>query len=305
MANLTKDGNTTTTLTAGFYYWYTGLELYQKIFIATLNIPLSITTSLGNVLIILALRKVSSIYPPSKLLLCSLACTDLCVGLITQPLLTIHMLIPEHSKRWFYLPFITYKTAIMFGFASAFTLTAISVDRLLALLLGLRYRQVVTLRRVRFFVGIVWLLSVVISVMNVFYPFSMVIFLVTARSLCIVISFSCYAKIRHKLRQQEMQVQGHIHQGQQNGGEIPLNIARYKKTVSTVLWIQITFLACYVPIVMVFIAGLTRLRLPEFLFLREISITFVLLNSSLNPFLYCWKNNDVRQAAKSIIRQCC
>ena len=47
---------------------------------------LSISAVLGNSLILAALCKESSLHPPSKLLLRFLATTDLCVGLIVQPL---------------------------------------------------------------------------------------------------------------------------------------------------------------------------------------------------------------------------
>ena len=46
---------------------------------SALNIVLSITAALGNVLILIALQKVSSIYPPTKLFFRCLAVTDLCV----------------------------------------------------------------------------------------------------------------------------------------------------------------------------------------------------------------------------------
>ena len=38
-----------------------------------------------------------------------------------------------------------------------------------------------------------------------------------------------------------------------------------------------------------------------------IANTLVYLNSTLNPFLYCWKISEVRQAVKQTIRQalCC
>ena len=55
-------------------------------FLIALNIFLSIFATLGNVLILVALRKVSSIHPPTKLLFRCLAVTDLCVGLLGQPL---------------------------------------------------------------------------------------------------------------------------------------------------------------------------------------------------------------------------
>ena len=56
------------------------------IFISILNSVLSLTAFLGNALILVALSKESSLHPPSKLLLRSLAITDLCVGFITEPL---------------------------------------------------------------------------------------------------------------------------------------------------------------------------------------------------------------------------
>jgi len=54
--------------------------------LSTLNIFLSITASLGNVLILVALHKETSLHPPTKLLFRCLAITDLCVGVIAQPL---------------------------------------------------------------------------------------------------------------------------------------------------------------------------------------------------------------------------
>ena len=61
----------------------------QLTFEIVINVLLSITAFLGNALILVTLRSESSLHPLSKLLLRSLAITDLCVGLITEPLLVI------------------------------------------------------------------------------------------------------------------------------------------------------------------------------------------------------------------------
>lgn len=53
--------------------------------IAAINIFLSISASLSNVLILISLQKVSTLHKPTKLLFQSLAVTDLFVGLILQP----------------------------------------------------------------------------------------------------------------------------------------------------------------------------------------------------------------------------
>ena len=124
--------------------------LNQLTFISVLNSFLSITAFLGNALILVALRKESSLHPPSKHLLRTLTATDLCVGLIAEPLFATLLLVAvnEHWKICRYaIIAVTIVSFILCG-VSLFTLTAISVDRLLALLLGLRYKQVVTLKRV-------------------------------------------------------------------------------------------------------------------------------------------------------------
>ena len=68
-------------------------ELYNHliIFSAVLSI-LSITAFLGNTLILVALHKESSLHPPSKLLFRSLPATDLCVGIIVEPLFVTYFI---------------------------------------------------------------------------------------------------------------------------------------------------------------------------------------------------------------------
>ena len=114
---------------------------------------------------------------------------------------------------------------------SMLTSTAISVDRLLALLLGMRYRHVVTLRRVRVVIFCFWFINVSLGSIRIsrtdiaFKSVSIVL------PLSLVISFFCYTRIFFKLRNQLVEVP----QGQANEGEIPVNMARYKKLVSTTL----------------------------------------------------------------------
>ena len=113
--------------------------------IFSLNIFLAFTATLGNTLILIELHKVSSIHPPTKCLLRCLAMTDFCVGIIVQPLFAAEIA----SGNWHILELpLSFFTLFSCGF-SLTTAIAISVDRLLALLLGLRYRHTVTLRRVR------------------------------------------------------------------------------------------------------------------------------------------------------------
>ena len=63
----------------------TGIHGYL-IFLSVFNFLLAICSSLGNILILIALHKETSLHAPSKLFLRSLATTDLLVGVISEPL---------------------------------------------------------------------------------------------------------------------------------------------------------------------------------------------------------------------------
>ena len=71
----------------------------RAIFLSALNIFLSISAFLVKTLILVALHKETSLHPPSKLLYRNLAITDLCVGIIADPLAVTH-LTSVVKKRW-------------------------------------------------------------------------------------------------------------------------------------------------------------------------------------------------------------
>ena len=142
-------------------------------FISALHAFLSITAFLGNTLILVALGKDSSLHPPSKLWLCSLATTDLCVGLIVEPLYVtlLVIVVSERCNIGFRAAVAVSITGYSLCIVSLFTLTAISVDRLLALLLRLRYKQVVTLKRVYVIIITFYVVSTAFSAMKNFFEF--------------------------------------------------------------------------------------------------------------------------------------
>ena len=268
------------------------------------NIPLSVTAFLGNLLIIVALQKPSSLHPPSKLLLGCLAFTDLSVGLIIQPLFVIFLNSSENLRLCYYVHRIFSTTGIIFCGVSLMTLTAISVDRLFALKLGIRYRQVVTLRRVRFLVAALWFYQVSISTTFYLNEDFFVTAICAAGVLCVITLTCCYCKIYLTLRQHHARVQEHAHQRQLNGGgPTGINLARYKKTVSSALCVQTLYLVSYIPFGLTVAAyAVTGPLTPSLYLTLFVQFSFVFLNSSLNPFLYCWKMREVRQAVKDTIR---
>ena len=275
------------------------------LFIFSFNVFLAITATLGNTLILIALHKVSSIHPPTKFLLRCLAMSDFCVGVIVQPLFA-SFLMEIASENWR----IVYLTLIALNFTfcgfSFVTATVISVDRLLALFLGLRYRHTVTLRRVRCLVFCFLLVSIVNGFI---YSLSSrdfansVGFAVIITSLFLAV-FS-HVKIFLKLRQHQAQVQHHVGHEQANGREIPLNIERYKKIVCTIVWVQLVLVFCYFPMfILMILASLVTTDWYKIGSVFHISsLTVVYFNSTLNPILFCWKIREVREAVKTTVKQ--
>ena len=281
----------------------------EIIAIAAVNFLFSITASLGNILILIALRKVTSIHPPTKLLFQCLAITDLGVGLISQPLMaTLILLVANIDMKILNIMFSHLFSSLSLTFCgvSVFASTALSVDRLLALLLGLGYRHVVTLKRVRAVLACVCVTTLLIVLLWNFRVKTDTIIITIFLTLCLIISLSCYTKIVLRLRQHHSKVQDNAQRRQANTGGIPLNLERYKRTVVSIALVQLALVICYFPFLIFRIV--TRLKDVHpglYLLWYSHTTTLVFLNSSLNPGLYCWRIKEIRQAVKGTIRRFC
>ena len=276
------------------------VEVHDEVtFLSAINIFLSMTAFVENSLVLVALHKTRSLHPPSKLLFLNLAITDLCVGIIVEPL-HVSYLMSVVSERWdicYYAFLSSIITSYIMCSVSLLTLTTTSMDRLLALLLGLRYRQVVTLKT-RMTVAILWILSIV-STSSYFWDIRiLVLWGKISVPLCLVVSGISYTKIFVTLRHNHIQVQDRSFQGQLQQTTL-LNKARYRKVVSSALWVQLVLVFCYFPYTIAEAVTPQRgIPLSGYL-AREFTKTLIFLNSSLTPLIYLWKMRELRQAVKN------
>ena len=111
----------------------------------------------GNLLVIRALWKALSIPANLKKLLLNLAFSDFAVGLFLQPMFAViiavmlNMAANANYNFDFFCPTILsvgYFAFFLLGAALFLNITAIAVDRLLAIFLHLRYQELVTSKRV-------------------------------------------------------------------------------------------------------------------------------------------------------------
>lgn len=148
ITNLTEEGTRRTFEQRFCSTEFTGGIHNHLIFLCALNIFLSITARLENIAVQVAPHKVTTLHPPSKPLFRCLATAGLGVGL-SEPLIVIYWMSLSNERWDICRPglALTFTTGYMLSSVSLLTLTAISIDRLFTLLLGLRYRQVVTSKR--------------------------------------------------------------------------------------------------------------------------------------------------------------
>ena len=206
------------------------------------------------------------------------------------------------SVPYYYASVINHVAANFLCALSLYTVTAISVDRLLALLLRLRYRQVITLKRTCLSVIVIWIMCV-FGTSSYFWSHSSTSWWVLiGNGLCQFTSVFSYKKIFCTLRHNQIHIQHHGSLRQPSQAT-PLNIPRYRKAVTSALWVQVTMTFCYLPY------GIVEILRPQIelsckLYLSiQLKANLVLLNSSLNPLRYCWKIREVREAVKDTIRQ--
>ena len=281
------------------------------IFISAFNVLLAICSSLGNTLILIALHKETTLHAPSKLFLRSLAITDLLVGVISEPLTITYWMsaVRKRQDDCYNALFTSFIASYLLWGMSLLTLTAISVNRLLALTLGLRYRQVVTVKKACAFVIMFWIVSITCSAMYA----QNVRITIWYSHIVIPVSFftsvSSYTKIFWELHHQEIQVRGNIIQREQssNSSSAALNISQYRKGVSGVIWLQVAVAVCYLPHGIITALWTYSGQSSAIIVLRQLTLTLVYFNSTLNPLLYCWKISEVRQLVKELLRRsfCC
>ena len=306
MATINITGNATQTKTFEILVcspdWVGDIKL-QSISFSAVSILLSITATLGNSLILIALHKESSLHPPSKLLYRCLATTDLLVGLVNQPLYVAYWMsvVYEHWSFCRYARDATVISSYVLCGVSLMTMTAISVDRLLAMLLGLRYKEIVTLRRTFIILAIVWV-TCLVNGLFVLLNYSITFwFSLIGIPFCLLISIAAYTKIFCALRHHQAQIQDHAQQ--QPSHPNAMNMARYRKAVYSALWVQLALVVCYVPyIAMKIVISLNTKRSANFIIIKRMIIVLLLFNSTLNPLIYCWRISEVRRAVKQTIR---
>ena len=267
-------------------------------FIGIGNTLCSISAVTGNAIILLALRRCSLLHFSSKALFFSLALSDFAVGLVSQPLYAAYTFAVAWNNARLYctvgLPHTLFTTFL--GLASFWTQMVVALDRYLALSLLTRYRSTVSFKRVNLLIITGWFFSASLTASRFFSATFRRLSANMMLVICLLLSLFFYFKTYVKLRKQKLQMDSRS----------SFRISHYGKSLKTMFIVFCIFWGTYLP----FLCALAAATASGFssspqLLAFDMTSVLALLNSSLNPVVYCWRIKEIRREAKLIIRRAC
>ena len=262
-----------------------------------LNAPLMLISILGNALVLAAIMRTPSIRStPHMIMLCSLAVSDFLVGLIAQPIYIAKQLTGDH-----YVPLVSVMMGTFLCIVSLCTITAINVDRFLALHYHMRYATLVTESRVRYTLTIIWLISFLLSGFSVWYPRVNSFVVATVVIICLLICMASFIRIYCFIRRHQLQIQAQQQAVQSSDAGNNLNVPRLKRSAMNTFVFFIVLIICYFP--MYVLLTLYGLSIKDWQSEWQFAPTVVHMNSSINPLLYCWRLRELRRAVVKTARE--
>ena len=285
------------------FKFYAKAEHVDSVYIAMciLNGLLTFTAIFGNAAIIFALPKASSIPTTAKILMQSLAVTDLSIGFFTHPL---HIAVIARIRQSHECKHVQEVLMAFFVISAVLvsvslqTVTLIGIDRFLSITLHLRYNQLVTPKRIIGVVASAWVFSLSIVFVVVFIAIRvgeivlLVFSYVALLSLCIV-NFKVYSVARRHqaIIQSQAQVTAHHLSNTTNS-------ARNVNLAVKVLYVFVVFLFCNLPYFIILTVLLISGPNVVLQGAIQFSTVLVMLNSSLNPVVFGLKMKEIRQIIK-------
>lgn len=278
-------------------------EVYCIVSVA--NSLILATATLGNSVILAALRRCRTLHPPSKALLYSLILSDLGVGILVIPLkLAWNLAVVLNNPLLYCLLWRPFRIiAAVMGTVSFFTTTAIALDRYLAFRLRIKYRQVITLRKVVLLLTAEWILAIIWACTEIVNETLNRVLGTVAILNCVVITLACYQRIYKGLRRQAALIQVQC-QPATNQNNSSFSVGEYKRTVGNMVWVYCCLLVCYVPYYLNLIL-LIVFDSDALVLAKNITSVVIYLNSSLNPVIYCWKMKEIRKESFAIYHSIC
>ncbi|XP_078345381.1 melanocyte-stimulating hormone receptor-like [Oculina patagonica] len=262
-----------------------------------LNVGLMLVSIIGNTLGLAAISRTPSLRSPSMILLCSLAVSDLLVGLVVQPLF-----IAKELREDLYLLRICY-LFLNYAFCgvSLGTVTAISLDRFAALHYHMRYVAIVTKTRVIGTLATIWIVNLLSFSL---YLLNKPVYMTSSAGIiviCLLTSSFSYIRIFRIVQRHQLQIHTQQQAVQSSDATNNVNMTRLKKSsMNTFLFFIFLILSYFPMFILMLLFAMSKKDWPKE---WNFAVTVVFMNSSINPLLYCWRLGELRTAVVKTARE--
>ncbi|XP_078344043.1 melanocyte-stimulating hormone receptor-like [Oculina patagonica] len=261
-----------------------------------LNALLMVINIFENTIVLAAILRTPSLHSPSTILLCSLAVSDLFVGLALQPVYIAYFLTENGSL----FQALSIMAALGCG-VSLLIMTAITVDRYLALHYHMRYPNLMTANRAVYTSATLWLISFLLSLLSLWKTSAYFFAAAFGIIVCLLSCTVCYVRIYWIVRRHQLQVQVQQQAVESNAANNTQNMLRLTKSATNTFIYHIVMILCYTPLfASMSILAVSRNRWTVAWTLAD---TVAFMNSSINPLLYCWRLREIRTAVVKTTRQ--
>ena len=249
-----------------------------------------------NVLVITAIKRRTSLQSNANIVLGFLAVTDVLTGLTSQPLVIIENITLLLGTVDTYAIFREFQV-FFFGFlgrSSCLHLMTVVFERLVAIKFPYRYPYVMTKRNIKLAVLFCWIYSAFCRVGLYLIDKSSSLHGIIASHVlvaCVISVSSSYVVLYYETRRHQKMIKA-----QRLSQEDVERFVKDRKALKTTVLVVAAVGLCFLP-------GSLYLALKNFLsafenksdIVREITRTLFLLNSFLNPLIYCWRQREMRK----------
>ena len=163
----------------------------------------------------------------------------------------------------------------------------------------MRYPDLMTTKRAIYTSVTIWLVTIPLSCLNFWNKDVFLFALAAAIAICILISTLSYVQIYRIVRQHQIQIhaQQQVMQNLNAGDDV--NMLRLKTSAMNTFIYYMCMILCYSPLLtsLLILSMYGKVTDPW-----DFADTVCYMNSSINPFLYCWRLSELRAAILKIIR---
>lgn len=279
---------------------HTSLETFAVVN-CVFNAPLMLISITGNALVLVAIIRTPTIRSTSVIMLCSLAVSDLLVGSVAQPLFIAGELTTSR-----YIESMSEIMASVLCGVSLCTMTAISVERFIALRYPMKYQSAFTTKWRVIYVSIIiiWASNILFSVFYFWQWTTYFSVMAVGICLCIFISTFSYIKIYRVVRRHQAQIQTQQQAARQNSPDdrnnVNMRAVRMKRSAVNTFIFYVAMILCYFPIIISLY--LSSISYKNWTKVWHMADTVVFFNSSINPILYCWRLGELRTAVYKTVK---